>query len=304
MASRSSEYFSHSFLCFCCSSISLQSSLWGRRWGRMSSKCTGLFQQFRFFLQWMKDSRSIFLSRHYNSQAASTLALEYDGVNGREDDPVIRPFKVVAELIRLAVSSGWRSVRVGLINPLNNAWNVGRRVMVSIRWKRRCAASGRRKMSGGDELSWFPSDPVYHIWHFTLDFYFNRTSTKRRYLICTIYKHRFNSNTLKTFMLDRLYNDKKVTRARIALQWSWNVRWSIARRICWWFGQTIAWDLHGATVWTRRREICWGIAWAGWWRWRVTVIWRWSRSTIAALAYHITLISSNVYVVATASIIQ
>ncbi|KAL7486241.1 hypothetical protein ACHAW6_011841 [Cyclotella cf. meneghiniana] len=86
-------------------------------------------------------------------QAASTLALEYDGVNGREDDPVIRPFKVVAELIRLAVSSGWRSVRVGLINPLNNAWNVGRRVMVSIRWKRRCAASGRRKMSGGDELS-------------------------------------------------------------------------------------------------------------------------------------------------------
>ncbi|KAL7520909.1 hypothetical protein ACHAWX_005602 [Stephanocyclus meneghinianus] len=86
-------------------------------------------------------------------QAASTLALEYDGMNGREDDPVIRPFKVVAELIKLAVSSGWRSVRVGLINPLNNAWNVGRRVMVSIRWKRRCAASGRRKMSGGDELA-------------------------------------------------------------------------------------------------------------------------------------------------------
>ncbi|KAL3793807.1 hypothetical protein HJC23_006167 [Cyclotella cryptica] len=86
-------------------------------------------------------------------QAASTLALEYDGKNGSEDDPVIRPFKVVAELIRLAVSSGWRSVRVGLINPMNNAWNFGRRVIVSYRWKRRCGSSGRRRIQGGEGLA-------------------------------------------------------------------------------------------------------------------------------------------------------
>ena len=45
------------------------------------------------------------------AQAASTLALEYDGMDGGEDDPILRPFQAVRELFKLAVSSGWRSIR-------------------------------------------------------------------------------------------------------------------------------------------------------------------------------------------------
>ncbi len=52
------------------------------------------------------------------AQAASTLALEYeDGMNGGSEDPVLRPFKAVRELVRLAVSSSWRSINRGIINP-------------------------------------------------------------------------------------------------------------------------------------------------------------------------------------------
>jgi hypothetical protein len=40
-------------------------------------------------------------------QAASTLALEYDD----DDDPVLRPFRGVLELIRLTLSTGWKSFK-------------------------------------------------------------------------------------------------------------------------------------------------------------------------------------------------
>ena len=40
------------------------------------------------------------------AQAASTLALEYDDMNGNGDDLVLRPFQAVSELLRLAVTSG------------------------------------------------------------------------------------------------------------------------------------------------------------------------------------------------------
>ena len=38
-------------------------------------------------------------------QAAATLAVEYD----EGDDPVLRPFRGVGELIRLTASTGWKS---------------------------------------------------------------------------------------------------------------------------------------------------------------------------------------------------
>ena len=45
-------------------------------------------------------------------QAASTLALEYNNMNGG-DNLVLRPFKAVSELVRLAVTSSLRSIRRG-----------------------------------------------------------------------------------------------------------------------------------------------------------------------------------------------
>lgn len=63
-------------------------------------------------------------------------------MNGGDDDPVLRPFKSVVELIRLAVSSGWRSV----MSPFNNAWRAGRRMLV-VRWNRRW---GRKRLEGGE----------------------------------------------------------------------------------------------------------------------------------------------------------
>ncbi|KAL7448140.1 hypothetical protein ACHAWC_000952, partial [Mediolabrus comicus] len=62
-------------------------------------------------------------------QAASTLALEYDGMDGTGDDPVLRPFLAVRELINLAVSSGWRSVKKGIINPMNSLWQLSRQAL-------------------------------------------------------------------------------------------------------------------------------------------------------------------------------
>ena len=47
------------------------------------------------------------------AQTASTLALEYDDMNGSGDDPVLRPFQAVSELVRLAVTSGWRGIKRG-----------------------------------------------------------------------------------------------------------------------------------------------------------------------------------------------
>ncbi|KAL3778758.1 hypothetical protein ACHAWO_011412 [Cyclotella atomus] len=76
-------------------------------------------------------------------QAASTLALEYDAMNGNEKDPVLRPFKSVLELIILAVNSGWRSVKVGLLYPMKEAWGFYRRLLVSFRWNRRWDGRGK-----------------------------------------------------------------------------------------------------------------------------------------------------------------
>lgn len=71
------------------------------------------------------------------AQAASTLALQYDSMNGGEDDPVLQPFQAVKELLVLAVSSGWRSswrsIKHGVITPLENIW---KRVL-GFRWRRR-----------------------------------------------------------------------------------------------------------------------------------------------------------------------
>mmetsp|Transcript_539 Transcript_539/g.657 ORF Transcript_539/g.657 Transcript_539/m.657 type:complete len:111 (-) Transcript_539:6-338(-) len=54
-------------------------------------------------------------------QAASTLALEYD----EDDDPVLRPFRGVLDLIRLTLSTTWKSMKMtrlstSVVQPL---WN-------------------------------------------------------------------------------------------------------------------------------------------------------------------------------------
>jgi hypothetical protein len=61
------------------------------------------------------------------AQAASTLALEYDDMNGGSDDTVLRPFRAVSELVRLAVTSGLRSIKREATNPFRNIWRIGRK---------------------------------------------------------------------------------------------------------------------------------------------------------------------------------
>jgi hypothetical protein len=51
------------------------------------------------------------------TQAASTLALEYNP-GKEEDDPVLRPFRGLAELIQLTYESGRRSFARKVIKPL------------------------------------------------------------------------------------------------------------------------------------------------------------------------------------------
>ena len=48
-------------------------------------------------------------------QAASTLALEYNSGDDGEDDPILRPFRGVAELIRLTYTSS-------ILEPVQSAW--------------------------------------------------------------------------------------------------------------------------------------------------------------------------------------
>lgn len=83
-------------------------------------------------------------------QAASTLALEYDGMDGSGDDPVLRPFLAVRELITLAVVSGWRSVKRGIINPLNNVWQWSKQALWRLRWRN---IKGQRWISGGEGMA-------------------------------------------------------------------------------------------------------------------------------------------------------
>ncbi len=74
------------------------------------------------------------------AQAASTLALEY--MDGSGDDPVLRPFREVRELVRLAVTSGWRSIRKGVINPFENILKISRMALVGLRRRLRPSRKG------------------------------------------------------------------------------------------------------------------------------------------------------------------
>jgi len=85
-------------------------------------------------------------------QAASTLALEYDDMNGSGDDPVLRPFLAVRKLFTLAMTGGWRSVRKGFINPLNSIWQLGRRAMSRLKWRNN--GNGNRRISGGEDIAY------------------------------------------------------------------------------------------------------------------------------------------------------
>lgn len=81
------------------------------------------------------------------AQAASTLALEYDGMNGGGDDPVLRPFQAVKELVLLAVTSGLRSIKYGVVTPLGNIWKIGRSALMGFRWRRRSGDNERRGLA-------------------------------------------------------------------------------------------------------------------------------------------------------------
>jgi len=71
------------------------------------------------------------------AQAASTLALEYDGMNGGGDDPVLRPFQAVKELLILAVTTGLRSIKRSVIIPITNIWKIDRlSATLKFRWRR------------------------------------------------------------------------------------------------------------------------------------------------------------------------
>jgi len=74
------------------------------------------------------------------AQAASTLALEYDGMNGSGDDPVLRPFQAVRDLVKLALDSGWRSIKKVVIKT--NIWRISRSAILGFRWKRRSSNRG------------------------------------------------------------------------------------------------------------------------------------------------------------------
>lgn len=88
------------------------------------------------------------------AQAASTLALENDSINGSGDDPVLRPFQAVGELVRLAVSSGWKSIKKGvLISPFGNILRASRRAILGFRWRRRSNNGGGRWTEGGEGLA-------------------------------------------------------------------------------------------------------------------------------------------------------
>lgn len=86
------------------------------------------------------------------AQAASTLALEYDGMNGNGDDPILRPFQAVKELVMLSVNSGWRSIKQGVINPFLSIWRIRRRAILGFRWRRRSNIKGSRWTEGGEGL--------------------------------------------------------------------------------------------------------------------------------------------------------
>lgn len=79
------------------------------------------------------------------AQAASTLALEYDNMNGSGDDPLLRPFEAVKELVRVAVKSGLRSIKKGVVNPFTHFWKIG------TSWWRRRSSNGSDRLTGAGE---------------------------------------------------------------------------------------------------------------------------------------------------------
>ena len=67
--------------------------------------------------------------------AASTLALEYDGMEG-DGDPVLKPFQAVRDLFGLAVVSGVRSFRKIFVVPLRAALMAGGSTIRGLFWRR------------------------------------------------------------------------------------------------------------------------------------------------------------------------
>lgn len=84
------------------------------------------------------------------AQAASTLALENYSMSGSGDDPILEPFRAVGELVRLAVSSGWKSIKKGVIRPFGNVMRMSRRAILGFRWRRR---SNNKRFEGGEGLA-------------------------------------------------------------------------------------------------------------------------------------------------------
>ncbi len=66
-------------------------------------------------------------------QAASTLELEYNNINGGYN-LILQPFQAVSKLVRLAMTSCLIGIRRGGINPLGNIWRIRRRV--TSRWRK------------------------------------------------------------------------------------------------------------------------------------------------------------------------
>ena len=70
-------------------------------------------------------------------KAAITLALEYNGMDGSDDNPVLQPLQAVRELVMLAMDSGWRSIKTGAINPCTNIWRISISAILGFSWRRR-----------------------------------------------------------------------------------------------------------------------------------------------------------------------
>lgn len=69
------------------------------------------------------------------AQAASTLALEYDGGKRDSDDPVMRPFQTVNNLVALALKSGWRTIKDAPV--FRSIWKLCRRAVLGWRLRTR-----------------------------------------------------------------------------------------------------------------------------------------------------------------------
>ena len=83
--------------------------------------------------------------------AAATLALEYD--DNDENDPILRPFRGVAELIRLTASTGWKSLkrRGRVFSEVMNTVKLALGRILVLRNRRRRDGKERRVSSNGED---------------------------------------------------------------------------------------------------------------------------------------------------------